>query len=51
VVHLAEEKVHQEDKRELACLERGKAQERKLRRVEEEEVVCCHAIQQFRQQK
>jgi len=36
----AEGKVHQGDKRKLACLERGKAQEKKLRRVEEKEAVC-----------
>jgi len=35
----AEGKAHQGNKRELVCLERGKAQERKLRRVEEEEAV------------
>jgi len=33
----AEGKAHQGDKRELVYLERGKAQERKLRRVEERE--------------
>jgi len=39
-VHPVEEKVHQGDKREPARFERGKAQKRKLRRVEEEEVAC-----------
>ena len=39
VAYPAEEKVHQRDKRKLACLERGKVQERKLRRVEGEEAV------------
>jgi len=32
-----ERKVHQENKRKPACLKEGKAQERKLRRVEGEE--------------
>ena len=35
----AEGKAHQGNKRELVHLERGKAQERKLRRVEEEKAV------------
>jgi len=36
VVCLAERKAHQGDKRKPVCLKRGKAQERKLRRAEEE---------------
>jgi len=40
VVYSAEGKAHQGDKREPVRLKREKAQERKLRRVEEEEVAC-----------